>query len=132
MGMDFNSDTTQEEERDVIHQSLILCVNDLRHVRDLSSSELSPQSLSPSHTHLCQMQRPLLHWKYFGPHVVTGQSASSLPSSQSACLSHFQLSGIQPPVSEQRNSSEWQLLLGIEAKITELLDKVNNVSITTQ
>jgi len=34
------------------------------------SSDMSPQSLSPSHIQRAGMQRPVLaHWNWFGPHV---------------------------------------------------------------
>lgn len=43
---------------------------DLRHVRLASSSELSPQSSSPSHFQPAKMQRPLLQRKRFPRHVT--------------------------------------------------------------
>lgn len=48
-----------------------------------SSSELSKQSPSRSHLHLCGMHFPLLHINWSALHSFFGQFSSSLPSPQS-------------------------------------------------
>lgn len=59
----------------------------------LASSELSPQSLSVSHTQVCGMQRWLAQVNWLAgqvPGFWVGQSRSSLPSKQSLCPSQCQ------------------------------------------
>ena len=43
------------------------------------------------------------------------QPASSEPSSQSSCLSHFHLAGMHPPPTPHENSSAWQPFGGRDA-----------------
>lgn len=67
------------------------------------SSELSRQSGSPSQAHRRGMQTVLLHWKDEELQVTAGQESSSLPSLQSASLSHTKVEEMHWPFL-QRNS----------------------------
>ena len=71
-----------------------------------SSSDLSSQSTSPSHTYLEWMQvRVELHWKRFGAQTLTVQFLSSQSSSglQSFSPSHLNSSGMQRSLFGQWN-----------------------------
>uniref|UniRef100_A0A8C3DD26 Uncharacterized protein n=1 Tax=Corvus moneduloides TaxID=1196302 RepID=A0A8C3DD26_CORMO len=59
------------------------------------SSELSPQSSSPSHFQARGLHRVLLHWNSSRGHVRT--FSSSVPSMQSASASQRQRMGMQCP-----------------------------------
>ena len=122
---------------------------DLRQVRLWSSSELSPQSSSPSQIQDWEIQRPLAHRNLSDQQVGSAGikketmerekntekkresewdflhlrqvSGSSDPSSQSDCPSHFQLFGIHPPF-VQLNSSTRHLLSPLVAEIFSCTD----------
>uniref|UniRef100_A0A672JBZ4 Uncharacterized protein n=1 Tax=Salarias fasciatus TaxID=181472 RepID=A0A672JBZ4_SALFA len=80
-----------------------------RHSLQLCSSEPSPQSLSPSHSHLLETHFLLSQVKSLGPQVggvMVGQFASSEPSPQSSWPSHFQLERMQCLLSQVKAVGE--------------------------
>lgn len=89
-----------------------------------SSSELSSQSLSPSHTHALLMHRAesLQPNLTFGSQtwVTPSQLFSSLESMQSVSPSQRHRRGIHRPSSRHWNSSEWQPPGGLVAWLVQL------------
>ena len=60
-----------------------------------NSSDLSPQSATPSQRLCCNRHEPSAHWNWWDAHVTrtVGHPTSSEPSEQSCSPSHLQLSG---------------------------------------
>uniref|UniRef100_A0A3B3WJ71 Uncharacterized protein n=1 Tax=Poecilia mexicana TaxID=48701 RepID=A0A3B3WJ71_9TELE len=81
------------------------------------SSEPSEQSASPSQAHSRGTQTVLLHWKDKPLHVIGGQETSSLPSSQSASLSHTKEEETHWPFVQRNSESEHRLAAGIDGNI---------------